>query len=376
MDRRKTGMKRLMFGRLVPLLWSGILCGASLAILLPASPAHAQWEPEVRLTYSGVASLSNNNNAWCVAASGSNVHVVWSDFRNRRWGDDIYTKRSTDSGVSWGPDTQIMFADDTLEFKNPSVAVSGSNVHVVSWQRFWIEIYAKRSTDSGVSWGPDTRLATNRTVRSLTPSVAASGSNVHVVWHDSTAGNEEIYAKRSTDSGVSWGPDARLTNNSAGSLYPSVAVSGSNVHVVWEDYRNGLWNPEIYAKRSTDSGVSWGQDTRLTNYIDRSVKPSVAASGSNVHVVWEDFRNANMEIYTKRSTDSGASWGMDTRLTYNSPNGAWSGWSSVAASGSNVHVVWVDGRDAWDNEIYYKLSTDFGVSWGPDTRLTYTSEYS
>jgi hypothetical protein len=80
---------------------------------------------------------------------------------------------------------------------------------------------------------------------------------------------------------------------------PSVAVSGSVVHVVWEDNRDGSW--EIYYKRSTDTGVNWGADTRLTNATAYSEYPSVAVSGSVVHVVWHDERDGNYEIYHKRN---------------------------------------------------------------------------
>ena len=71
---------------------------------------------------------------------------------------------------------------------------------------------------------------------------------MHVVWYDNRDGNNEIYYKRSTDAGINWGADTRLTNNTAYSEYPSVAVSGSVVHVVWNDYRDG--NSEIYYKRN------------------------------------------------------------------------------------------------------------------------------
>ena len=121
---------------------------------------------------------------------------------------------------------------------------------------------------------------------------------MHVVWYDDRDGNYEIYYKRSTDGGLSWGADTRLTNNSAFSQFSSVAVSGSVVHVVWQDYRDG--NYEIYYKRSTDGGVSWGADTRLTNNTAVSEYPSVAVSGSVVHVVWMDDRDGNEEIYYKR----------------------------------------------------------------------------
>src|SRR3990172_5383712 len=92
-------------------------------------------------------------------------------------------------------------------------------------------------------WQADVRL-TNNTAASYTSynnawCIASSGSVVHVVWYDNRDGDYEIYYKCSTDAGVSWGADTRLTNNSAASELPSVSVSGQVVHIVWEDQREG-----------------------------------------------------------------------------------------------------------------------------------------
>jgi hypothetical protein len=119
-----------------------------------------------------------------------------------------------------------------------------------------------------------------------------------VVCTDNRDGNNEIYYKRSIDGGINWGADTRLTNNTGSSESPSVIVSGSVVQVVWADSRD--LNYEIYYKRSTDGGVNWGADTRLTDAPDISVNSSVTVSGSVVHVVWKDLRDGNWEIYYKR----------------------------------------------------------------------------
>jgi hypothetical protein len=322
----------------------------------------SQWQPDVRLTNDPASSFTSFNNAWCVALSGSVVHVVWSDLRDSN--NEIYYKRSTDAGVNWGTDTRL--TSNSSDSRYPSVAVSGSVIHVV-----WYdnrdgnnEIYYKRSTDAGVSWGADTRL-TNNTGNSQSPSVAVTGSVVHIAWEDNRNANYDIYYKRSSDGGISWGTDVRMTNNNSSySASASITVSGSVVHVVWYDNRDG--NQEIYYKRSTDAGISWGADVRLTNNTGASYFPSVAVSGSVVHVVWIDGRDGNNEIYCKRSTDAGLSWGADTRLTNNT---AYSFYPSIAVSGSVVHVIWEDYRDG-NYEIYYKSSLDEGVSWGTDTRLT------
>ncbi len=333
----------------------------SILILAVNYLAFSQWGSDIRLTNNPSGSNTSFNNAWCIASSGSVVHAVWSDGRDGN--AEIYHKRSVDGGISWGADTRLT-NNNAISFQ-PSVAVSGSIVHLV-WMDERdgnLEIYYKRSSDGGVNWGTDTRL-TNDPSGSRHPSLAVSGSVVHVVWMDSRDGNWEIYYKRSSDGGISWGADTRLTNNTAFSWYPSVAVSGSVVHTVWEDSRDG--NVEIYYKRSSDGGVSWGIDTRLTNNPNLSWRPSVAVSGLFVHVVWEEERDGNWEIYYKRSADGGITWATDTRLTNNI---ALSRSSSVAALESFVHVVWQDERDGnW--EIYYKRSTDAGVNWEIDTRLT------
>ena len=333
----------------------------------------AQWQPDVRLTNDPAESRTSPNNAWCVASSVNVVHVVWQDQRDGNL--EIYYKRSIDAGISFGADTRL--TNNSAQSWHPSVSVSGSVVHVVWYDtrdgpELNTEIYYKRSIDAGISWGADTRL-TNNSSASEHLSISVSGQVLNVVWQDFRDANYEIYSKSSTDAGVSWGADTRLTNNSANSYSPSVSVSGQVVHAVWFDFRDG--NYEIYYKRSIDAGISWGADTRLTNNSALSQNTSVSVSGLVLHVVWRDNRDGNFEIYYKRSTDGGISWGTDTRLSINFAN---SYTPSVSVSGLVVHLVWVDDRDG-NPEIYYKRSTEGGSSWGADTRLTNdpaVSEYS
>ena len=332
--------------------------------MLVAVNSNAQWVPNVRLTDAPLDSQTSMNNARCIASSGNIVHVVWYDERTGIYG--IYYKRSTDGGVSWGTDTRLSYS--TAHSYDPSIAISGSIIHVV-WRDYRdmnFEIYYKRSTDAGISWGADTRL-TNNTAISMYPSIAVSGSILHVVWQDDRDGvnNTEIYYKRSSDSGMNWGADKRLTNNTGNSNNPSVAVSDSVVHIVWYDHRDG--GNEIYYKRSIDGGVSWGIDTRLT-FNNSGSETSIAVSDSEVHVVWEDGRNGHNDTYHKRSTDAGVSWGTDTRLR-NIPGFTYSYAPSVAVSGSDIHVVWVDFRYE-QAEIYYKHSSNYGANWGEDIWVT------
>jgi hypothetical protein len=329
--------------------------------MLAAMTASGQWQPDVRLTNNPAESNTSQSNAWSVAANGNILHLIWQD---RRDGYDIYYKRSTDGGTSWGAD--IRLTGDSADAGTPALAVSGSFVHVA-----WIDhrygsnqLFYKRSTDGGTNWGADTRLV-NNTAGSYYPSIAVSASIVHIVFNQYLNGYSELCYKRSTDGGTSWGADTWLTNNGAGTAFsPSVAVNGALVQVAWCDSHEG--NFEIYHKRSTDSGANWGAVTRLTNTSTTSYTPTIAVTASIVQVVWQEYINSKWQLKHILSTDGGTSWGTIFQLTNSTGNSVL---SNIAVSASSVHLVWSDDRNGND-EIYYKRSTNSGISWGTDSRLT------
>lgn len=332
-----------------------------LLFLYVCCSASSQWLPDVRFTNHPDSSLTSPNNARCIAASGSTIHAAWYDNRDGNY--EIYYKRSSDDGSTWGSDTRLT-SDGFISIR-PSLAVSGLTVHLVWYdtRNGNEEIYYKRSSDGGLSWGSDTRLTTNAN-NSILPSISVFGSFVNVVWNDTRDGNYEVYYKRSTDAGITWEADMRLTNNTSVSLMTSCVISGSTVHVIWDDTRNGP--NEIYYKRSTDDGVTWGSDTRLTSNAGVSWFPSIGCSGSLVQVSWVENSDGNPEIYTKRSTDAGVSWEANLRQT-NNP--AISIRPTVSISGLHVHLVWEDNVEG-NEEVYYKFSSNGGISFSPDTRLT------
>jgi hypothetical protein len=305
------------------------------------------------------------------------VHVVWYDFRDGNiYNPDvnIYYKRSTNNGTNWSND--IKLTNDPGASFEPAIALSGTYLHVVWYdnRHGYYEIYYKRSSNEGTDWGPDTRL-TNYSEDSKSPSLYAIGSAVHLVWTDWRDRNWEIYYKRSVNYGSSWTSDIRLTNSAGFSEHPMIVVSNSGniIHVVWQDSRDDLVNHtyEIYYKRSTDGGVTWSSDTRLTNAANQSRWPCIALWGSVLHLVWTDARNGNDDIYYKKSTNDGATWGPDIRLTTNSTPQIQPSIALSYTGGTIVHIVWDDWRHGNSNrEVYYRKSIDAGTNWGPEERLT------
>lgn len=403
--------KQAAFGRLLGcVLVAGLLfCPVALG----------QWTPDYQLTTSGAASTSYNN-AWSVAVCGSTVHAIWVDMRDGN--TEIYYKRSSDRGATWGSDVRLTC--NAGQSWNPSIACQGEAVHV-AWSDTRsgnLDVFYKRSADGGYTWGPDVRITSDLTwswypslavsdssvylvalsgglicrrsadcgltwqgVVTLSPdayltpgpSVTASEYGVHVSWVSSRDGNEEVYYKRSTSRGTTWGPDVRMTFDDHTSCDPSVAASGNCVYAVWSDDRTGDGS-EIYYRQSMDNGESWGAELRLTTSPDWSTRPSVAASGSNVHVVWQDARTGDLDIVYRRSTDAGASWGSDFALT-NDPASSY--YPSIARSDSALFVVWTDERTG-GSDIFFKSDptgnppsvTESSERVGPQVRAAFRVE--
>lgn len=304
------------------------------------------WSGNKRLTWNSGGSESPS-----IAVDSSNkIHVVWRDFSPGNY--EIYYKRSFDGGITWSGITRLTWSSsNTLP---PSIAVdSGNGIYLVyaDSQKLNYEIYYKRSTDGGINWSGTKRLTWN-SGSSLSPSIAVDPSNgIHVLWQDHTTGNYEIYYRRSTDGGITWSKITRQTWNSSVSYDSSIVVdSSTGIHIVWADTKSG--NPDIYYRRSIDKGITWSAITRLTWNTGTSREPSITAdSGSGIHVAWQDETPGNYEIYYKSSSNGGVTWTALTRLNW---NGESSTVPAIAADSSNgIHVVWAD-HTPGNNEIYYK----------------------
>lgn len=219
-------------------------------------------------------------------------------------------------------------------------------------------------------WLPEVRLTNNpsnvSTLCSGSRSICAAGEVVNVVWKDDRAGNDDIYAVRSTDGGATWLAEQALTNDQEVSQHAAIACDGNLVVVVWEDFRDQNW--EIYYKVSRDGGASWSQDSRLTVNDASSANPCVAVWGQTIHVVWQDSRDGGPElVYYARSNDAGVTWTEARRMDMHD-TGSWT--AAIAVWDTMVHVVW----NGFDNSntypvVYYVCSFDGGNNWEPVTRI-------
>ena len=335
----------------------------AIGMSLVAQSARADWIADYRLTWT-----SGSSSVPCIAIGPANmIHVAW--YEDTTGNEEIYYKRSTDWGQTWDRAKRLTWTSGTS--RNPVMAIdSADNIHLV-WQDSTpgnLEVYYKRSTDGGATWGATKRLTWS--FFSQQPSIAAcSGGSIHLVWQGHPPGYADIYYKRSSDAGSTWSVAKKLTWSGM-CTEPNIAVGSSDtVRLLWTDSSPG--NSEIYYKRSTDGGTAWGAAQRLTWTSGESCYPALATvSSGGIHIVWSDKTPGNREVYYKRSTDGGGTWSAVKRLSWTEDI---SECPDIAIDSSNtVHIVWGENR-LGNDEIYYRSSPDGGATWGAVTRLTWNS---
>ena len=124
------------------------------------------------------------------------------------------------------------------------------------------------------------------------------GNNVYVVWSE----DGDVFFKRSTNNGASFGGTINLSNDNHFSHLPQIAVTGNNVYIVWDDVTvvDGVDESQLLFKRSTNNGASFGSVKIITDIVE-TFRPRIAASGDNVYIAFTDGSEDNhgVSLYKK-----------------------------------------------------------------------------
>jgi len=301
--------------------------------------------PDIRITNTPGGSYHPK-----IIFSGSEYGIVWDEYFNGS--NKIFFAHLSTTGGKIGSDMQV--SEGSGNAMNPSIAFSGSEYGVV-WQEKrdseFFQIYFTRLNLEGVRLGADIKI-TDTQSNAVSPSIIFSGNEYSIVWNDGRNSIDEIYFARISLDGTKIEDEVRITNNSGVSSFPSIAFSGSEYGVTWQDT---LWgDEEIYFAKISLLGEKVGEDIRITDAIGKSIFPSIVFMVDEYGLVWQDNRDGNDEIYFKRVSSEGTSITDDIRLTN---TGDESSNPSISYSIDGYGIIWREMTTGYSRLYFMKIIT-------------------
>jgi hypothetical protein len=299
-------------------------------------------------------SEKNEINPKLVKDTKGGAIVAWEDSRKREGVYNIYAQRIDQNGsLLWRIDGIAVKVSEGTQV-NPDIGSDGEEGAVITWEEYrrnlnTPDIYAQRISGSGNVLWTNNGLTVCKAPESQKHPAMSVGGEIMIAWEDSGSGNYDIYAQKlSKDGTIAWAADGvPVCTAPFTQIGPKLMLEGDGgATFVWEDYRNANW--DIYAQRLDTAGRQmWATDgieicgAPGTQYAPQFVK----SSGLSNIIVWEDYRNnESYNIYAQKLSDSGeALWEKDGVPICVTEGGARN--PQLADDGkSGAVVVWTDYR--------------------------------
>lgn len=301
-----------------------------------------------------ICGINGHQSSPALAANGTNFLVAWRDAR----ASGIFANLvHTNGNVLLSQGFPICTAVN--EQFVPTVA-SLNGDYLVAWEdyrsalssRLHPDIYGARVSGAGRVIDTNGFAICTLTNAQYAPTVAASGSNYLVVWEDYSATGNDIEGARVSPGGqVLDNPPIQIAPLRNAQFTPSATASGQGWFVAWQDYSPSTTNRyhAVISGRfvNADGTVSAGNPQILSTVAGQLARPSAASLGAGFSVVWQDDRRSPLTMlndvfaYTEGLTVPPAL-----------PNVRVSGTANVelspalAFNGTNYLVVWADSRNS------------------------------
>ncbi len=355
-----------------------LLLISSFPFLFISSPANAEvFGENIQVDNDWETSGSQVSPRIAVDANLS-ISVVWAEESGPDF--DIWYARSEDNGSSFLDKVRV---DDTgTGFSNqssPSIAVNATGSIFIVWSDDRsgeiLRIYISRSDDNGSTFSSNVQVPPSGTNAQYTPDIAIANDTIFVVWAEAvntvSGFAPKIFVSRSFDWGVSF--EAPLRIDSTGTAFsllqsPRISARNESVLVVWQDTRADENYYDIFAALSTDSGVTYGIDEKISDgpSLTRQTSPDLCflPDGSAV-VVWEDQRSGAFEIRAAVSENGGESFNYSVAV---SDGESCTAPAIASDAGGNISVVYRE-HTADSDQIRYAISRTGGATFSSSIRV-------
>jgi hypothetical protein len=301
------------------------------------------------------------------SGDGKTVYASWLENQKH----DVMIAKSVDFGQSWSVVTAVR---TTIEADKPVLAVRGLDVYLGFSQGRTLQVAA--SHDGGITF-----LRSQIQASVLFRSALLSGAtvdpvgNVYFAWtgYPRIGASAALFVSKSADGGESWSsialdvsaapPGCAKKKCEWSFLGAQIVIASDEAGTVY-----GLWNsgtvpgaPErIYFASSTTAGETWSPKMNISKAaagVEHAFPAIMAGGAGDVRIAWMDTRRRPLwNTYYRSSTNGGASWSAETKLSsfvpgysYVRPQGFSFPFGDYFALGidglGQTHAVWGEGAN-------------------------------
>lgn len=320
-------------------------------------------------------------------------------------GTEMAVARSSDGGKTWTP-TYFNLQTGSAQFNDKPMLTVDANVNSPHRDTVYIAwdnnngnasssnfLLVSHSTDGGQTFSapvPANNTSSGpKSVIGADPVVGADGT-LYVAWHDTL--NSQIAESSSTDGGQTFGATHIIAPTNAAFdigipsmstrralVYPACGIDTTTgafrgvLYCSWTDQTSAN-GTDIFVSRSMDGGQTWSAPARANDdpagVANDQFNQWLAVDPANgaVDLSWNDTRNdpshLSTDIYFTQSTNGGASYAANTKVTTAMTNESCCGadlgnqygdYEGIAAYNGVIHPVWTDRRAsvaALDEEVF------------------------
>jgi hypothetical protein len=337
---------------------SAVIAGALLLLLVAQPVLAVEWGPAIRL------SSQDNYGPRILRTGPTSALTVYQR------GSYAYARRSVDSGQTWSAPVQIA-SKLRLNF---SAAAYGKRVDIAYVRQVTTStggtsnrLYYRQSLDGGATW-QDSRAMTSSSSNIVDQAVARhSSGRVTIAWTGYSTGR--LYLRTSSDGGATFSA-ARYIGKTANwepgayPMYysePSIAIGTGVTYIAYLSDTNTM-----SVRRTKDNGLTWSAPTKISTSTDAPFE--LVATGSHALLGYTSTASGSMQAAYRLTTDKGSTWSGKKALSA-STNGRFSARPQFTLKSGVLAVVFKHGTPG-DSPIWYRESTDLGLTWSPLSRVS------
>ncbi len=390
---------------------TNLIQGEGVNLFLRKSTDGINWGAFVRIddAPAGKNGYSGNIYVW---RKNSSVNIVVTFYDTRTSNPQLRAALSTNGGTTFLPSIQVSSHNDNFLLFNGGISGKGDTI-MVNWVRQYAgdrcdQTWFSRTTNGGVSWSPMAEAFAGNHYSFITDIAMDNQGNAWSVTADDQFARVNPVVRFTSNLGASWETKTQIVDMPSLNVNTNtqVRVVNGKLYAVWTHSNSSIFDSVNFSV-STNGGNSWStkkiSDEDTLNYSNFSgntltlVHPAfTVGAGGVIYAVWPDSRerhfgsnidSCKMNIYLSRSTDGGATWSPNMKLSGSSNYPRTSNWyvniaSKTAAGTDSVVVTWsllrnvaiINGISQIGTEIPtgFMLEQNYPNPFNPSTKIRFS----